>query len=521
MTFYPAGAGTREGGFAGGFPPEDNSRVKGRRKGRSGTGTGTICCCAAASEVPEVSEVPSKEEVAVLAVLKKEFTGLTVSQIARFLRKLYPELPKKQRQKKIHRILDKLEKKGFVKTEKIGNFRFARITLSGVLFLAKNADEVDLNLRLGCPKHPKPLLRLLPQRSHDEWYKIAVRLLTKPVEYFEEIDKELLGLSFSAWLDDVSERVLVFMDEDGEIVEKPYKTRFTHPECVEYLLAKYDDAWKIAEAYDVGVFLTITLPPIFPLKVEQYLLSFILHRLRAWLRRRKEGFSPPSIVSNEPQESLSFHKHVIFFGIDWIMDKKSELTKWLDDKVERFLSDMGRHIKNTINNRLKSRHKKKFENALTSDEVEELNKYGRRLLERYKMYKAFHYGYEGPVNWVTKIYKEGGRWVFKNLPPDLQEQIQGNRRAGTLYDGGNVAVPDYLKKYLVKNLKALKTGFPDDDVKECVKLAWYWLLRIPFFTVSPSLRVPREKKPPPVGLTFIGSYHASWFEYEMASLGLL
>jgi len=74
-------------------------------------------------------------------MLKKEFTGLTVSQIARYLRKLYPELSK--RQKKVHRILDKLEEKGFVKTEKIGNFRFARITLSGVLFLAKNAEEVE------------------------------------------------------------------------------------------------------------------------------------------------------------------------------------------------------------------------------------------------------------------------------------------------------------------------------------------------------------------------------------------
>ena len=132
--------------FYGGSPPEDNCRrVKGRRKGRSGTGTGTICCCAVPPEVPEVL---SKGEVAVLAVLKKEFTGLTVSQIARFLRKLYPELSKRQRQKKVHRILNKLEKKNLVKTETIGNFRFAKITLSGVLFLAKVADKIDLFLYL-------------------------------------------------------------------------------------------------------------------------------------------------------------------------------------------------------------------------------------------------------------------------------------------------------------------------------------------------------------------------------------
>ena len=33
--FYPGGAGEREAGVAGGPPPEDNCRVKGRRKGRS------------------------------------------------------------------------------------------------------------------------------------------------------------------------------------------------------------------------------------------------------------------------------------------------------------------------------------------------------------------------------------------------------------------------------------------------------------------------------------------------------
>ncbi len=320
------------------------------------------------------------------------------------------------------------------------------------------------------------------------------------MEYFERIDKELLGLSFSAWLDDVAERVLVFLDErDGGIVEKPYKTRFTHSEYVEYLLARYEEAWKKAGAqYEEGVFLTITLPPIFSLKDEQYLLSYMLHRLRNLLRRRY-GFTPPSIVSNEPQESLNFHKACVFFGIGRIMDKR-ELTEGLDDKVIRFLSEMGRHIQKTINKRL------------TSEEVKELNRYGRRLLKRYKKYKRKHPGYSGPVNWITKIYKEGDRWVFGNPPPDLQ----GNRSAGALYDGGDATLPDYLKKYLVKNLKVLKSGFADDDVK----LAWYWLLRIPFYTVSPSLRDRREK-PPPVGLKFIGSYHASWLEYEMASLGLL
>jgi len=240
------------------------------------------------------------------------------------------------------------------------------------------------------------------------------------------------------------------------------------------------------------VFLTLTLPPIFDPKTGQWLLSYMRHRLKAWLRRRY-GFTPPSIRVPEPQKSLNPHDHMTIFGVPRIMDKR-ELTEWLDDKVERFLSDMGRHVKSTINKRL------------APQEVEELNEYGKRLLKRYRRYKREHPKYEGPLNWITKIHKEGDKWVCKNPPPYLQ----GN-------DGGTKALPDYLKKYLVKNLRLLRTGFPDDDVKEGVKLAWYWLLRIPFFTVSPSLRVPREK-PPPLGLKFIGSYHASWC--ELLSLAL-
>ena len=112
------------------------------------------------------------------------------------------------------------------------------------------------------------------------------------------------------------------------------------------------------------------------------------------------------------------------------------------------------------------------------------------------------------------------KWFFANPLPDLQ----GNKESGTVYDGADVAV-SYLKKYLVKNLKLLKSGFPD-DVKDAVKLVWYWILRVPFYTVGPSLRVRREKPPPPddeldneLGLIYLGSYHAS--TCEMLALGML
>ena len=191
--------------------------------------------------------------------------------------------------------------------------------------------------------------------------------------------------------------------ETGDITTKPYRTRFNDPQYAKHLLAKYYEAWKIAsENYDEGVFLTITLPPVFPLKIEQYLLSFILHRLKNWLRRRY-GFTPPSIIVNEPQKKrawFNFHKHGVIFGIPRIMDKW-EFTRWADRILIGFLKKIGHHIQKTVNNRLKP------------EEVRAFNKLGKKLLKRYLRYKKKHKGYHGPINWLTKIYKDkNGKWFF-------------------------------------------------------------------------------------------------------------
>ena len=82
------------------------------------------------------------DEIAVLLKLREEFAGLTVAQLARFLRKkLCPKASKKEIQKKVHHILDNLEKEGLVKTETIGNYRFAKITLEGIRFIREELPE--------------------------------------------------------------------------------------------------------------------------------------------------------------------------------------------------------------------------------------------------------------------------------------------------------------------------------------------------------------------------------------------
>ncbi len=127
--------------------------------------------------------------------------------------------------------------------------------------------------------------------------------------------------------------------------------------------------------------------------------------------------------------------HIIIFGIKRIMDKR-EFTLWLDQVLTNFFSNMGHHVKKTVNNKI------------SEEEERWLNKLGKKLLKKYVRYKKKHRGYRGPVNWVTPIKRkkvveetEDGKkiryyWEFTNPPPDyvkfLQEQMEkranGNER---------------------------------------------------------------------------------------------
>jgi hypothetical protein len=152
-------------------------------------------------------------------------------------------------------------------------------------------------------------------------------------------------------------------------------------------------------------------------------------------------------------------------------------------------------------------------------------------------YKRKHKKYKGPVNWLTQIKRkefetEDGRtvyyWEFTNPPPDylkfLEERAKREKRSS---DGGSPSPVDYVKKYLVKNLFEIVSGGggrsdlsddskpPPNDKTDCRrkvrwkkkhKLAWYWLVRARFFSVSPVFRLKVEKRSGGRHLEFVGSF---------------
>lgn len=240
-------------------------------------------------------------------------------------------------------------------------------------------------------------------------------------------------------------------------------------------------------------------PPVLPLYIQRYAMSFLWHRIKNYLRSHY-GFTPPHIYADEPQKCLSLHRHSIIFGIPRIMDKR-EFTIWLDQALINFLSRMGHHIQKTVNNRL------------TEDQVKALDKLGKKLLKRYHRYRRKHPKYQGPINYICKLVKRGKIWEWENPPPDYLKYLEERQKQRNLaYDGASVSPPDYVKKYLVKNLEEIleyeeQSNAPVVGKKKPPdpKLAWYWLMRARFHSVSPEFRMKVEKRSSD-DLRFVGSF---------------
>jgi len=435
-------------------------------------------------------------------------------------------LTKKQQKRlrdRINHYLKQLEKYGVIQRINTKS-RFVTFQVVDTHFFV---DLINLNARPKLPEESqKPQenqptkelskktrnLELLPRyRTYSqEWIISARELIPRAPKFYSDYQKEKLAMHFLTWKEQTEERKLLFKTHTDEIEVKDYRTRFNDKFRAFEIIRKYNYAMKEArEKYDYGVFLTITMPANLPLRIQQMALSFILHRIKALVRKQhKQSF--PHICTNEPQANLSAHKHIIIFGIPYLMEKK-KLTRYLDKHLREFLRNMGEHYKRTINKRA------------TEDQVNAYNRLGKKFLKKYLRYKkrkgrkAREKGkkeiFEGVINFVTKIELKGSAFSFHNPPTDAVLKSQdSDQKQKTL------TVEDYLKKYMIKNAFLAIEEPEENDISKIIKIAWYWLLRIPFFTCSPSLRKKKEK-PPPAGWQFLGSYTEDQIEHIIQNFG--
>jgi len=411
----------------------------------------------------------------------------------------------------VYRLIKTLEKEQAIKINRISKKLYE-------LEMADPHKLIDLINRGGARNHNtmehdtehepdrKELLRHARQLLKPRWSRIN-SYHKKAVDEFmlmstlDEEDKKDVTALFECWLDDIKDKILMFITPDGGLEFLPYTTRFNSKAKAIEILKKAENCFKTAQSiYNNGVFLTITLPPIFPQRLALWILTFLVHRIKALIRKQYKE-SKPHIRVNEPQNSWNPHTHLVIFGIDYLMDKH-ELTRYLDKHLINFLQNLGRHYKKTINNRA------------SEYDILALNELGQVFIKKYNKYKRQHPKFEGVINWITRIKVDNGTLVFENPPPDRQNK-KGQTK--TMKDGGYRIVFDYLKYYIMSNVVEAKK-IEENEISKVnnYSLVWYWFHRMPFFFASPILRINQEKRIP-AGWEFVGSFRVSQdnFIYEL------
>ena len=398
---------------------------------------------------------------------------------------------------RLYRLARALAKKGFVVLDRSQGLLLIKPTIDLITrFCAsktsrKSPEEggyVEFDIRL--PREARRIRHLL---------------FKPPLEWSDE-EFEELNLCFLDYIEDRSERIIVLRSlKENEFGEREYlflryRTRFTDPSYIRRARARYNEAWDRASSqFTFGVFVTITLPPVFPLAIQRYALSYMINCFKAWLRRRY-GYCP-HIRVNEFQHSGNLHVHLVVFGVSFIEEKR-EFTRLLDGWLEAFLGVMG--------SKINGMRRKKLSEWL----VARLDRIGRALLRRYKRYKRRHGGLEGPINYLCAIRRTRSGWDWAGKPPTYVLEASAKIATGKLADGGSISPRDYLSKYLGKALNAVSAltngnSSPFDE-PEGNLLACYWLTSTRFFSYSYSLV---SSRPPPSsgGYEFVGS----WREEDM------
>jgi len=403
----------------------------------------------------------------------------------------------------VYRLIQKLRKSGIVEIQPVSK-KLSIITLSNPdklidLIMSEPARNHETNNttteeehdRKELLRHARKLLKPRWRRQNSNHKKATEQFMLKST--LTEEEREEVTALFELWLMDIEDRILWFKDVNGEDRFMQYTTRFNSKQKALEIIKKAETTFRNATSlYKNGIFLTVTLPPIFPQRLALWILTYLTHRIKALIRRRSKE-SKPHFRVNEPQNSWNPHTHIIIFGTDFLMPKH-ELTRYLEKHLINFLQNLGRHYKRTIN-----------KNA-TDYDVLALNELGQIYIKKYNKYKKQKPKYEGVINWITRVFTHENDIVFENPPPDANKHFSSKR---TATDGGMVTVFDYIKYYMISAVVEAQS-IQENGISKIknLSLVWYWFHRQPFFLASPKIRPPKPIRQPS-GWTFLGSFNVS------------
>jgi hypothetical protein len=174
----------------------------------------------------------------------------------------------------VYRLIKKLNEIGAIRLNVI-NKKLCEIELADprklvdlkIVRCARNHETANTQTEIETTR--KELLRYARQLLKTRWkrqnsnHKKATEQFMLKSTLTEEEQEEVTAL-FELWLMDIQDKVLWFRKPDGTDDFKPYVTRFNSKTKALEILKKAENCFKTAQSmHNFGVFLTITLPPIF------------------------------------------------------------------------------------------------------------------------------------------------------------------------------------------------------------------------------------------------------------------
>jgi hypothetical protein len=300
---------------------------------------------------------------------------------------------------------------------------------------------------------------------------------------------------FVRYLDIVRFRVIVLEDEDGFFCVLPYRTRF---HSIGDVLRRFDVVFANASrSYREGVWLVITTNPA---KFENmdylsYRYEFMKawNRLLAWFRKKFKKYRKFSYIAVfEFTDSGLLHIHVVFFGLKRIEDAykfMKRLEDWGFGRVHYMVSIVNEN--GVWRPKLLSKYYHKIDNCdgagLPKDFIvasrlglrNYLKKYMTKTLKVMEKINSILNSSSGTLDSILRVFQtESKSGISQSL--------------GTLSKNGVVGSATSTN---ISNIAAALW-----------KLAFYWALRLRFFTYSRDLGVVSRKRIRLLRYSFVGVF---------------
>lgn len=125
---------------------------------------------------------------------------------------------------------------------------------------------------------------------------------------------------FMRWIKSLSKKQLIFLDSEGNIVDKPFRTRFTDNGRKAHLRNVYEDACAAGVLnFKQATFITLTTNPdnFSSMAEANAAMGENFNRFMSYIRKhfKKKSEQMPYINVREFQNNGRLHMHIILFGI--------------------------------------------------------------------------------------------------------------------------------------------------------------------------------------------------------------